>query len=311
MYRCKDCGLEYKEKVDYCDCGNNTFDFIAGKPQKSGKPLTSEQKSEIISRIFLIICLIFSAIVWAIPIKPQQTHKETKIQPKTANIPSIDQIWDSTPPNNAPKEVIINETPIPLGYAKTTEPKKTATEPQNTKTKKLTTEPPKVEVSKTAKPASQNITKTNTTKTNTNSKTTPAAVTSSQTNSKPTQNPNKLVQESKQNIPKVVEQKPEYNPNSPEMLQYKGSLRAAMFSKFPVGSISGSGICSVHFAIDSSGKLINRGFTKQSDNKSLNDAVYYMMMSVPRFSPPPSEYNGETISMTFKINNGEYEISIY
>ena len=26
MFRCKECGLEYKEKPDYCDCGKDTFD---------------------------------------------------------------------------------------------------------------------------------------------------------------------------------------------------------------------------------------------------------------------------------------------
>jgi len=275
-----------------------------------------EQKSEIVSRIFFAICLIFSAIVWAIPIKTQQTHKETKIQSQTVNIPSIDKIWDSTPPvqKKAPKEVIINETPIPLDYAK----------PEFIETKKNVTQPvpKKVETSSKTKPKTTTAPKTVSNispKTTTNNQTkiisTPktASKTSSQTVSIPkaTSNPNKLVQEQITNTPKVVEQKPKYNPNSPEMLQYKGSLRAAMFSKFPVGSISGSGICSVHFSIDSAGKLVNRGFTKQSDNKSLNDAVYYMMMSVPKFTPPPSGYNGETISMTFKINNGEYEISIY
>ena len=29
MYRCKECKTEYKEKVEYCECGNNTFEEIA------------------------------------------------------------------------------------------------------------------------------------------------------------------------------------------------------------------------------------------------------------------------------------------
>lgn len=106
-------------------------------------------------------------------------------------------------------------------------------------------------------------------------------------------------------------QKPTYNPNSPEMLRYKGNLRAAMFRHFAVGSITGSGECSVQFAVSDNGKLINRKFSKESSNKSLNDAVYYMLMSVPTFNPPPSTYSGQTIRMNFKINNGNYEISIY
>lgn len=104
--------------------------------------------------------------------------------------------------------------------------------------------------------------------------------------------------------------KPVYNPNSAEMLRYKNNLRAALFSKFAVGSIQGSGECSISFSVDKTGKLINRKFTKESSNKGLNDTVYYMLMSVPHFSAPPKEYNGETIRMNFKINNGDYEITI-
>ena len=53
MYRCRECHAEYKQKVEYCDCGNNTFDYIEDiKPvdeKKMHQPLTIEQKSEIIS----------------------------------------------------------------------------------------------------------------------------------------------------------------------------------------------------------------------------------------------------------------------
>ena len=65
MYRCKECKAEYKTKVDYCDCGNNTFDYIEEAiPQKPKQPLTLEQKSEFVSRVFFAICLILSIIIW-------------------------------------------------------------------------------------------------------------------------------------------------------------------------------------------------------------------------------------------------------
>lgn len=111
--------------------------------------------------------------------------------------------------------------------------------------------------------------------------------------------------------PYKAPQKPTYNPNSAEMLRYKGNLRAAMFKHFPVGNITGSGECSIQFAVNDNGKLINRKFSQESSNKSLNDAVYYMLMNVPTFNPPPSTYSGQTIRMNFKVNNGSYEISIY
>lgn len=106
MYRCKECKAEYKNKVEYCDCGNNTFDFIEDQPVKSNikekKTLTVEQKNDIISKVFFILCIILSAIVWLIPIGdnnhknvPQTQNKRQ--QAVTKNIPSIDKIWDSTP----------------------------------------------------------------------------------------------------------------------------------------------------------------------------------------------------------------------
>ena len=65
MYICKECGAKFAQKVEYCDCGNNTFDYIEDKPISPKKmvkhqkqPLTIEQKSEILSRLFLVFCII-------------------------------------------------------------------------------------------------------------------------------------------------------------------------------------------------------------------------------------------------------------
>lgn len=69
--------------------------------------------------------------------------------------------------------------------------------------------------------------------------------------------------------PKVTQNKPvqktipAYNPNDPELLQYKSALRAALFSKFAVGSIQGSGTCIIKFTLNKdTGKLENRAFLK-------------------------------------------------
>lgn len=110
MYRCRECKAEYKHKVAYCDCGNNTFDYIEEKSTKQAsapkarQPLTIEQKSEIISRIFFAFCLILSIIIWMIPIgktpanDKADTAKQTKKQPVvTKKIPDINKIWDDTP----------------------------------------------------------------------------------------------------------------------------------------------------------------------------------------------------------------------
>lgn len=306
MYRCRECKAEYKEKVEYCDCGNNTFDYIEDtKPavksvpeKQTHRPLTLEQKSEIVSRIFFGLCIILSILVWMLPVnekpaKTQKTNIHAKQKPAvTKNIPDIDKIWDDTPlyePRPEPEPV---EKPMtPVDYVR-----------------QLT----------------ESVTQINKPKTANNTQTSQISKPAPKTSSAKSSAPKKIVQVQKKNnnitnIKKdmpvnpelLAPQKPAYNPNSPEMLRYKNNLRAALFSKFAVGSIQGSGECSIQFSVDKTGKLINRKFSKESSNKGLNDTVYYMLMSVPRFSPPPDEYNGETIRMNFKINNGDYEITIH
>ncbi len=289
MYICRDCKAQYKVKVNYCECGNNTFDYIEDKPKKIKKTLTLEQKSDIVSKIFFVLCLIFSILVWLIPIgnKPvqKQTPKAEKRPITSQNIPDINKIWNDTPayqPENRELEVINEEV---IAAKKPYEYAEPIPEPVNKKPLQSNVELPEQvvkdivkEVVKQPEPKKELITGT----------------------------------PKKQEVITPVElPKPVYNPNSPEMLKYKNNLRAALFEKFAVGSIQGSGECSIQFSVDKTGKLVNRKFLKESSNKSLNDTVYYMMMSVPKFTPPPDEYNGETISMNFKINYGNYEISIY
>ena len=285
MYICKDCKTEYKTKVEYCDCGNNTFDFIDDTPKKIvQRQISLEQKKQLLSIGFFIVCLILSAIVWLIPIK--QKHKQpsqTTVKIETSkNIPNIDKIWKDTsevvekknePVKVEPKKVVQNITKttqkVKVQETKKTTPKKVQTE----KIQQPIKDTPKSEITETPKVVEKIVEQT----------------------TKP---------------PVKVEVKPAYNPNSSEMIKYKTKLRATLFTKLPVGSIQGSGSCDIEFAVDKTGKLINRKFTKESDNKTLNDAVYYMLMSVPKFTPPPANYNAEPIRMNFKFNNGNYEITI-
>ena len=65
----------------------------------------------------------------------------------------------------------------------------------------------------------------------------------------------------------------------------------------------------IKFRVNSDGKLVDRGFEQYANNKPMNDAIYYMLMSVPKVQPPPAEYGGEVIRLQFYINNGAYEIS--
>ena len=109
MYICRDCKTEYKEKVEYCNCGNNTFDYVPDEQEvpvtrtnSAKKSLTLEEKSELVSRVFFALCIILSVIVWAIPVgkaskKPANSQAPAKVQPvETKSIPSIDKIWNDT-----------------------------------------------------------------------------------------------------------------------------------------------------------------------------------------------------------------------
>ncbi len=276
MYRCKECKAEYKTKVEYCDCGNNTFDYIpddaALKTQMHTAALTLEQKSELVSRLFFALCVIISLLVWLIPVK-SEVKQEAKPKPKPTvskeKIPNIDTIWDDTPIYQQSQTQVTSDRLTANNFS----------QPQGSTVKKNSAKPQQV-----SKPAEYEI----------------------------VYNPPPVSSKKKElTQPKHLEvQKPSYNPNSPAMLKYKGDLRAALFSKFAAGSIPGSGTCEISFSVDKTGKLINRKFTHESDNKTLNDVVYYMLMSVPKYLPPPAEYNGQTIRMKFVIENGSYEISI-
>lgn len=291
MYRCRECKAEYNQKVDYCDCGNNTFDIINDAPitEEKQSPINVKTPKDSISLAFFVICLILSIIVWLIPVKsaPHKPEAQKSVQkPKTVNIPNnIDKIWDDTPlyaPKQEQQPEVINEerqVPIPL----TSTPVDYA---------RRITEPPAPEkINKKPVQKKETIQKT---------EQTPKTVYTP-----------KAEPQNKKLEPIFHEPaKPVYNPNSPKMLKYKGILRGALFSKFAVGSVQGSGTCEIQFSVDSTGKLINRKFIQQSGNKSLDDAVYYMLMSVPKFTAPPPEYNGEPIRMKFIINNGNYEVTI-
>ena len=327
MYRCKDCQKEYKEKVEYCDCGNNSFEYIEDvvlQKKVVREPFTSKEKSAIISQIFFLVCLILSAVVWFIPVKtePQAEKQPVKNETVTKTFPSIDRIWNSTPPKQSMQlSTILPVVPEPVAVSTSTPIQRSQnsaqTKPvQTTQSKPITTQKPAQTqpkpVQTQTKPAASQTNPTQTQSVQTQTK--PAASQTNPIQTQPVQTQTKPAQAQSAQAPKVdtpAETKPVYNPNSQTMLKYKGELRSALFKKLPVGSIQGSGSCVVQFSVDSTGKLVNRSFAQQSDNKSLNDAVYYMMMSVPKFNPPPSEYNGSLIKMNFKFDNGSYEISIY
>lgn len=223
MYKCVECGAEYKTKPDYCDCGNDRFETI-------------EEKKKDYSILFLLLCVILSVVILSF----STDNKDNKI---TKTIPE---------PVQTPKQI-----PQPKSQPKAQQPKQ---KPKQSKQQPQQQPQPKSQ----AKSITQQKT--------------------------------------------IVKPKPVIIADTKEAQNYKIRLRNALFLKLNVANIQGSGKCGIQFAVNSEGKLINRAFSFQSDNKTLNDEVYKMLMRMPRYDTPPKSYKGELIKITIEFNNGEYEI---
>lgn len=95
-----------------------------------------------------------------------------------------------------------------------------------------------------------------------------------------------------------------------ELANYKVGLRNTIGKKIDFARVVGDGDCSLSFKLDSSGRLINRAFTKQSSNVTLNDAVYAALNSTTRYNPPPAGYKNETLNLNIRFYNGNFSISL-
>lgn len=314
MFRCRECGCEFKEKPDYCDCGNNTFDEIL--PQKSAIEMPDIR--QIVSILIFVLCLILAIIPWTIPDKPQLQEKPAKkAKPAAQKIPDIEDIWNDKLPKaaapvqkTAPAPVKIQPEPAApkpaqkqAAVVKKQTPSQKTTAPKKVTTKKTTPVKPK-----TSKPAAKQTASQKQTKTVQQAKTTqnkpPKVVEKVAQQVSQTKQPQKTVRQKKttQAKTKPVDKTP--------LINYKNELRIALLAKLNVPNVTGTGDCAVSFSIDTAtGKLLNRNFIYKSSNKSVNDEVYYMLMRLPYFKKPPSLYKSETIKMKFYFNNGYYEIS--
>lgn len=279
MYKCSDCGAEYKVKPDYCDCGNDNFiEIKEEKKEFKLKPVNIDPSIWV-----LVGCLILSLLVIMFFANPKQqdetsTHQVVK-QVSEKKIPDIETFWDNTPVKV--KTVETTETTV---VEEKSEPQKTLTQwfkPKSEQVQQKTVQQNKTVQTKT-------VTKT-----------------TSATNGKQTQTTTKTTTTNvaKKPATKTIS-------NSTEVLNYKYKLRNSLFAKLNYNQINGSGKCGIQFSVNSEGKLINRAFTFQSDNKSLNDEVYKMMMRMPVYKTPPQGYKGELIKITIEFNNDEYEVRL-
>lgn len=117
MFKCSECKRLYKERVDYCDCGNNEFEEVQDTPQPSQKaaPANSPAAPELapilpvnlISIIVFSACCIFSlCFVLFLGPEPKKREKAPNTTEKVVvkDIPSIDKIWDDTPAYKVPAD---------------------------------------------------------------------------------------------------------------------------------------------------------------------------------------------------------------
>lgn len=363
MFKCKECGQEYKEKPDYCDCGNDTFDEIVTAQKEEKEVVKKEEsiqesilKNNLPSIIFFAFCIILSFIILFFIGNPKETapvkkeNNETKV---VQNLPDIDKLWNDAKPKQkveAPKieskkeEIIqpekkiakvelkkdtsaiknipvIKNTPKktqtavqqPQKQSSKAQQKQTQTVQKQTQTVQKTTQTvskttPQPVKQTTAQPAKQSTTQPKTTSQQTVSQqtttqqTTPKTTASQQTSQQTSTSSN--VQ-----VPKTTGQVTQTT-NLEELKQYKKALRNKIASNINFLNVVGDGKCALSFSVSSSGALLNRKFVSQSQNTSLNDAVYSAMTKVSSFKTPPTAYRGETMKLTVQISGGNFSVSL-
>lgn len=320
IYKCNNCGRNFNFKPDFCECGNNEFvevvenfdystvktDFNSGKDvdflynqnnsahndddfeneNSYEKDLKKQRTSELVAIIVFVVVLITAVImiISNVSVLVKKSHDKTASVEIESYIPSdVNEYWTDSKPtetstNNARQGNNTNSVNT------------------NSVNKKNVTTPAKPSVQKTLPKTEKN--------------TSPKPVTKKQDSQK-----TQIVAKAKPEIvkPKTEVQKPITKPDNAisveEYLRYKNSLRNRLFANFPILNVQGQGTAKIAFSVAPDGKLINRRFVSQSGNKSLDDAMYHMLMRVPVYAVPPAGFEGREIMMQMDFNNGHYSFS--
>ena len=337
MYKCTECGMEYEVKPDYCDCGNDEF-VITVEEKKEDKVIWEEEngfgypidensyennkkiqqkeaikektnasepelcrpkqelpKTNPISLIIFLICLILSVVILFLPVKTDVIEQGLQKSENKINkeIPSIDKFWNNTP-------LVEVKQPVPEPVAV----KVVQSQPAAVK-KTVTTVKKPVQTQKTTpKQTTVKLQKNNTVQTVQQPKKTEAEI-KAEAQRKAEENAKKLeeVKKHAEDLQKTMFDRQEY-------ANYKANLRNTIGRKVDFTKVIGDGDCAISFKIDPNGRLINGAFAKQSDNMTLNDAVYNAFMSSRNFTAPPGGYKNETLKLNVKFYNGNFEISL-
>lgn len=321
MYKCSECSKTYKIKPDYCDCGNDVFEEmqLSLKPARQTPKVSATKTSlpqntrlkrlidslDAVSVTIFVTCIILSFVI-IVFVNPKTSDTEPKehktVKQTSANIPDISKIWNNAVP-------IVQTTVQPKTVSAPGE-KTAPSVVKNTDTssiQKTDVSVKKTSSSDTIKPAqSAKVFK------KTQPKPVKTAQTVKKTQSKPAQTVQKTQPKPAQSVKKTQTQAPQKvqtKQNDTEWYNYRVALRQALFHNLSVTSVQGSGKCGIEFSIDKNGKFLNRAFSYQSDNESVNQAVYKMLMKMPNYYPPPESYNGQKVKMVFLFNNGSYYIN--
>lgn len=322
IYKCQNCGLEYNQRIDYCDCGNNkfisideeindtnsVFSYTESFPEPQNYEMCNEYKVKneffikktmiVISLIILFTVLLSTFVLFkAISYKSQNSTQETPVEISIENIPPIDSYWEDLFMDKAGNSVNKNSETIAKNENKPVQNSQIHFNETKINKNMQNNEITKVKIINEPQNTTEN------------------------TNSVVGKREESIIQnEVKMNLDKKddINQKSiiiqnsnpeEDNTNSVELEDFKVSLRQNLFNNLPILNIKGSGIALISFSISQDGKLINRNFVKMSGNRSLDDAVYYMLMKTPYVQIPPKSYKGAEFVMKLYFEQGRYEFS--
>lgn len=318
IYKCNNCGRIYNLQPEYCECGNNEFqevvqnfdyssvktdlqvekdvDFLYNNSVQEqsqnyeqnnsfSQDLNNHRKSEMLAVIIFVIVLLTALIMLFTNIYSlfhKHNEKTATVEIETYLPSDVDEYWTDAQVDIFKQKENTNSV---------ISPRKAESKAQNT----VNVIPNKVESKKTNIVSKKN---------NEVSPKKKQEMQKTQIVSKENNNSlNKAIDSSK---PLTVAKN---TISAEEYLRYKNSLRNKLFANFPILTIQGQGVAKVAFSLSSEGKLTNRRFVSQSGNKSLDDAMYNMLMRVPAYYPPPSGYDGQEIVMQMEFNNGHYSFS--
>lgn len=313
MYKCSDCGKEFTEKPEFCDCGNIFFEQITEqkqeknknekiKPDINNKKTKHKKTTDPVSIVIFVICIILSILsLIFIGNKTFDKTETIKSNPNSTenaqinkNIPSIDNLWKE-PETEQTKTVEVPQ-------------KKELSTVKDVKENNIKENKIKKETKKTIKPV------VNENKTGTKKNNQPAKIEAAQP--KQNEQQKKITEQDKQisQLPKEITLpvKPQVDiaAMKKELSQYKIELRNKIAADINFTRIIGDGKCIISFKINSNGELTNRTFLQKSDNDSLNDAVYSAIIKNPAYKNPPALYKNETLKFSVKIYGGQFEVNL-